>query len=453
MRTTVLFTSKISSTRMAILIFIIAFIVRLIYVLYAYHADVMSDFSDDIGYRIYGHEVLKQGPFVYDQSNFNASAKVIGPGLPWILAIIYATLGENWLTVFIISALISSFTCVLLFHLAGMLFNRQTALIAGLWSVIYVLYIKYTATSGKDVWTPFLFTLAILLLLRAFKSHRIITSILGLSAVFAFLIHMDERYLAYMPLFIVLLALYDETGIRSGLKKAVVYLILILLLIVPFQIRNYRLFGKFVLMTIRTTGIIDGIFGYAPVTNVQLDEQPELRNLYLYKHEDRLTLTEAQIDSVINLGTRVMTKKGRIDPDQVVAMQQGIIPHKFNFWERAYSAVANLWTPLDLKRSYYGDGYRYDGIWSLKHNLSVGLTYGTMLFFSLLGMLNLFRKKSGLIVLILSFFIMHTIIHVIMGWSQTRYRLPVDSLIISLGSWGLYLFLRYLGILRVKEEN
>lgn len=83
---------------------------------------------------------------------------------------------------------------------------------------------------------------------------------LSLIFLFAFLIHMDERFFAYFPLLLVSFLPLDSMGWRNGLRKAVLFFAAVTVLMIPWLIRNYYVYGKPVVLTVRTAKFTDKIF-------------------------------------------------------------------------------------------------------------------------------------------------------------------------------------------------
>jgi hypothetical protein len=95
--------------------------------------------------------------------------------------------------------------------------------------------------------------------------------------------------------------------------------------------------------------------------------------------------------------------------------------------------------PVSLKGSYRITGYVYSPGWSLKHNLLIGISYGLLLPFMLIGFYYLVRRRNNLPAILFSgILIFHTLIHVaFIPYARDRYRHPVDFIVIILGVFGI----------------
>lgn len=433
-----------SKTKVIILLFIIALAIRIISASIAYRSNIMAGFGDDIGRMQYALKVLEEGPFVTNIENIHAlkpEAKR-APGLPWIMAVTILFFGNSWLPIFLLNALIGSLTCVLIFLICEEFTTRSNSFLAGLWGAFYVSYIRTTASAGNEVWASFLVVLIIFTIIKLLVNYNALINkyMLLLVSTFALLIHIDERYLAYfLYIFLILLFLIDN-DLKNSLKKALFFAITVLVLMVPWLVRNYIVYDNLVILTTRTTLITKRFINY----DDNLIFKPTTTNYYL---------TESQIDSVINGLKTKFNYGGEIDPLQVAAMKDGHTPHKFSKFEAHWSRFKILWQPIHLKGFYRMSGFNYEGKWSLRHNLSIGLSYGLLIPFLIIGLLALYQKYKKISVLLISVLIYHTVIHVLfVPQTRFRYRIPVDSVVIILGVYGMLISYQYIKK-RVSDKN
>lgn len=419
--------NNLSNKQIIFYIFIIAFIIRFIFAYISYKGNVMANFVDDKAYMHYAENVIEQGPLVLDYQKLGF-IHCVGPGLPWLMALMMKIFGKGWFSLFILNAFIGSFTCILVYFLGKEIFNKRVGIWAALWSTIYVLFIKYVATSGKEIWMTFLFTSIVLLIIKLSKKENRKLTVCILAFLFAFLIHVDERYFSYFFLILLSLIFLRIHDLKKGLKDALYFFLIVIVLMTPWLIRNYYVYNKIVILTVRTTTLTDKLFGYPK------DEFTKSIGVILSKEY----LNKAQIDSVL-LGLKTTHNNGKqISSEQIEAMKDGMLPHSFSKIEGYWSILQRLWRPVNLKRSYSKNGFYYESSWSLRHNLSIGLTYGVLLPFAVFGLILLFYKRRKLGIFLLSILFLHTIIHVLIApFTVNRYRIPIDSIIIVLGIYGM----------------
>lgn len=425
--------TKTGLKKMFAVIFLVSFLIRVLFGIYSFMTKGPGPFGDDLKYIKFAKNMIQNGIF----SPYKVSP--VGPGFPLVVAFLFMIFGESVLPVMVLNALVSALLSILIFYLGKELFNERVGMMAAFWSMFYVLFIRYTPRVLKENWLAFLFPLVILLFLKETKRDKVSLHLLiPLSISFAFLIHMDERYFAFFPLLILGFVFLDMKSWKNGFLKSVWFCLFVVVLMIPWMIRNYSVYNKIVILSERTTAITDKILG--------IRDESTFKNT---KHRWFLSkdkIRQARQGQMVN---RADGKK--IEPDQLEAIKDGIIPHRFSKLEQYWSVFQILWKPVDFIRSYSTTGYRYDGKWSLKHNLSLGLTYGLLLPFFLYGLILFFRYqwKTGLF--LFSIFAYHTLIHMLfIPFTRNRYRIPLDALILVTAFYGLYaLFLS----LKKKSET
>ena len=99
---------------------------------YMYKNNVVKSFCDDLAYMNFAENVLDQGPLIFDNSQLSKTAKIVGPGLPWIMALVMKFLGKGWLQIFIFNSIVSSLITVLLFFLGEKIFYKGELYLNGI---------------------------------------------------------------------------------------------------------------------------------------------------------------------------------------------------------------------------------------------------------------------------------------------------------------------------------
>lgn len=430
---------------LAWIFFLLAFIIRAIVALVGYSNQYYLQLADDKAYYELSQNVIEQGIFIPNINNFELFATgVIGPGIGWIGAIIFSLFGESWLPIFLVSALISSFITFFIYKLGLVLFDRRTAFYAASWSIIYVAFIKYVPGFGKDLWMTLLLLIIIYLYFTTIKEKGISIYDILLGFVFSFSIHIDERFLIFAPVIFFPLVKNKNLNFKSGITKAAVVMGVTLFLSIPWLIRNYDVYDRVILISTRTNIFTERIFGY---------EEKQ----YFNDYSKWYYLTESQIDSIINnevqphtdgklyMHNKITPKNIRggrmptiVVPQQVDALKEGYIPHWFSFGETKLMNFINFWQPVDLCYGYYGNGYRFDGKWSLEHNFSIGLTYGILLPFFITGIFFSIKRKPKVALILLSYILIYMFVHVLfIDFTTQRYRLVLDPLIILLSMYSI----------------
>lgn len=418
--------TKSSDRQIALLLFSLAFILRGIYALLFYFTNPLPE--TNIYYEL-GLEILKQGRVFYDTSH--PYYEFPGPVIPWMSAITMLIFGKNYLSLYLVSALGSALVTYFTYKTSRLFLDKNISLFAGGWSVIYIFYFYFTPSAGKDIWMAFfmiylIYNLLILFGEGRFNYYKYVLFIV----MFVISFHLDERYFIFTP-FLGLFILFSETSgfRRLAFTKTAVFGILLLVLMVPWTIRNYNKHNKIVLLSTRTEAFTDPVFGYPPREHM-LDEFNDIHGMYY--------ISDTQFDSVVTV-KKTYTDMGRkISPGMVQAMQQGKMPKPLTGL-RAFSVrLLSMFEPFQITGRYERSGYFYYKK-SLRHNISSFLFYGLMLIFSLPGFLFLYKTNRRKFYLFLSIITIYALIHALtIPYTNWRYRLPLDSIFIMVGSSGLF---------------
>lgn len=403
------------------IIFIIALLIRLIVALVGYSNQVWHGFADDAAYSSMADSVLDQGPFLLDNDSLHPTAKIVGPGMAWIIAILRLSLGSSWLPVFILNSILGALMCVIIYKIAYRVGSRATALMAAFWASIYVFYLRHIPTSGKEIWIQFLFILAFYSLLILLENQRRVKSLIVCALALALLVHIDERYFAYVLLYSILMLVFSKYRLMTKFKQVLAFVSLVLICMLPWMIRNYYVYEKIVIGSVRTAPIVDKILG-----------QNEENGSTFKPSRNAWMLNKSQIDSIL-AGKMVLIRGKDIGDDHARAIRRGLYPKRFTLIQEWLSALRELWEPIDIWDNYKQFGFRWDGKWSSSHNVISLLSYGLLLPFAIIGIFNQIACKGNFQIISVIILVFHSLIHVLfIPYTLYRYRIPIDFVVIIL---------------------
>lgn len=411
-------------------IFFSALIIRVVVSLLFYENEVWEKFADDNSRLAYSEYIIENG-FLSEIERFDITRKetLFAPFLPAIMSVKILLLGYNWLPLFLLNAIIGSLLCLVIYKISRFYFNEEISLLAAAWAALYPNYIRYIGTAGNEPWIVLFFALSFLFAIKLIENREInISNLIALALFVVLLFHTDERYLTYIPLFVLLL-LAGQGSFILKLKKIVLFSIFLILLSLPWQIRNNIVYNDFVIVTCRTTSLTKHFINHR-------------EEVLFYDHTpNRSYLSYSQLDS-IQKGLLTSFPNGKpIYPGQIEAIKEGNVPYAFNTKEKIFSRLYFLWVPFKFHDNYRITGYAFNPAWSLKHNLMTGLSYGLLLPFALLAFVFLIRKKRWKKVYLFgSIIVFHTLIHItFIPYTRDRYRHPIDFIIIILGIYGIFI--------------
>ena len=389
-----------------------------------------NEFADAHGYNGYAHAILKNSEWLTDP-DFKGNYRP--PVYPMFIAFIYAIFGiNNFLAVYLFQAMISVLTCFYIYKFSKKIFDEKVALLALTWSGFYIFYLKYVRELLRET-LVFLLIIAFFYYLYLFLNEEIkrarnfsLTNFL-----YFLLIHTDPKFLFFLPFFLTLFIVFQPS--RQGIKQYLMFLGVTVLLMVPWNIRNYIAYDAFILINTRTIDlrkteirdpVMDGYIKY---------------NLFNFGVINKVNISkDYPTDQERELIKRGFNPNNR-SRDEIIAIKDDVYPAS-TFIGRKWDHFLQLWKPFDFARSYrpFPDA-RFNGIWSLRHNISSILCYGLLLPFVFLSIYYLVKQKNKAWIFLTVPLITNTLLH-ILYYGRNRYRVPFDSFIIILGVYGIYIF-------------
>ncbi len=226
---------------MPYLIFIIAFIIRIVYVIQIRSTVFYSNFMlDEAFYNNWALSIAK-GDWL-GTGLFNGL-----PLYPYALGIIYKVFGHNLFIARFTGALLGPASCVLLYLLAREVFNRRAGIIAGFIAALYGPLILYSGVFVPTALEVFLYLSALLLFFKALNNKRGKGFFLfGLIAGLASLTR-ASMLLCAPVLFLWVVIVSKER--KKALINSVIGIAGILLIIMPVVLRNYIVTKELVFST------------------------------------------------------------------------------------------------------------------------------------------------------------------------------------------------------------
>lgn len=223
------------------IIFLIALIVRFAYILFFPQIE-SSGFVDAIEYNKIAESLISVGHFPGD---------VRWPPLfPLFLAGIYSLFGYNLFFVRLIQALISSFTCFLVYLIGKNSFDKKTGFISGLLAVFYPGFISYTGHILTETLSTFLITLAVYFLMKALSGGENKWKWYIFTGIILGLVSLCRSEMLFFPFFLALVITLIYQNKKQVLKGFTILLFAVVITISPWTARNYVLFHKFIPITV-----------------------------------------------------------------------------------------------------------------------------------------------------------------------------------------------------------
>ncbi len=229
-----------------VVIYAIAFIVRLIFILEIENEMFFNTLMGDPSYydswakKIAGGDLIGKG--VWEMS----------PLYPYLLALIYKIFGHGYLTVRFFQVILGSSTCLLVFYIGEKVFSRGAGLTAALIAIFTGPLIFYDGLIIKTTTGVFLLTLFVYLLVLIHRGKFRERGYLFTGMAFGLLCLSRENALILIFLFLATLLGLRVTK-KISADKIKTYGLLFLtglgIIVLPVTLRNYKVGKDFVLIT------------------------------------------------------------------------------------------------------------------------------------------------------------------------------------------------------------
>ena len=308
---------------------------------------------------------------------------------PPYLAGVYAITGYHPLAARLLQAVVGgALICFLVYRIGRRVVNEETGLVAAGLAAVYGYFIYYNAALMTETFFIVLVLLTLYLGIKLKENPTLILWIgLGFSLGLAGLLRQTILLFAPFLLFWLFMELRGR-GIRWW--HFTLPIVVIIVLVAPWTIRNYQVYGEFLLLNSNA--------GYALFASNNPNLGTDWRNdvVVVPVPEELKGQNEAKLD-------KALTRKGieyiLSDPERYLWLTLDKTLEYFWFWPSSTSGRIS--------------------------NLNRVLSFGLYLPFMLLGLILSFSRWRAFVPLYL-YIIIHTSIH-LLSWPAPRYRLSVDA--------------------------
>ncbi len=375
----------------SIAIFSIAFIIRLVFV----PQDNDISYSDAYVYDALGWSISQGNGYVNSDGTPHS---FYPPFYPFFLSIIYRFFGHDYAAVRIVQSIIGAFSCVLIYSIGKRAIGAAAGGIAAFISIFYPPFIKSAMLLLTELFFTFILCLIVFYLLKIqekmkFKNCIILGLLLGIAA-------LTRSIMLFFPIFIIPAFIYlkDKYRISEIVKRYILILLAIVFTLMPWVIRNYNIYHKFVpASTEGGQGLYlsycpkGGIFGFnaAPLDPVVIEgnkiSSPILRSQFFIKKT---------VDFIA------------ANPRKVLVLE--------------VKKLLYFWAPFD---------------WEIVGGRWFNLVYAAILPFFTLGVMVIFKQFRKIYPILLP--IIYFQIMTLVFYGSPRFRLPIEPYIFILGAVGI----------------
>ena len=392
----------IKQHRLILVIFLLALIVRLIFVMPSKN----TPSSDAASYDSLGLSLSKGNGYINADGNPNSFRP---PFYPTFLAVIYKFFGHSYPAVRAIQSIIGAIACVLIFLIAVRIGGSSIGFLSSFLFAVYPPFIK----SSELLLTELFFTSILLLIIfYLFKIQEHLRDkdciILGILLGIGLL---TRSMMILFPFFIIPVFIYSRKGSLSNIfKKYTIVLLFSGLTVLPWIIRNYAVYHK--LVPVSTQGGITFYSSYRPPDGI----------FGMLATEDDPVVAEAMKISSPVLSSDFLVKKTL---DFIVNN-----PVKVLFLE--FKKIMYLWAPFD---------------WEIIGGRWFNFIYAAMLPFFAVGFFLALRRFKRFYLMLLP--IIYFQITSLIFYGSPRFRLPIEPYLFILSMVGINAIWSY--ILKKRE--
>lgn len=208
-----------------------------------------SDWADSWEYWDVGRQFNEGNWYPSEMVGNGEPYVVVAPFVPILVAASISIFGDTYWPIIILNSLLSTAMIWVLFLIGKEIFAKRIGLLLASISVFDVGYYRFNTQISKEQLVYFLLPLMLLLLTRYAKRGFKASYIIYCAIAFSVLIHSDERYFFYVPFVMLGIFLTKQLGLKRRLTHILMWLSIVLVLMVPWTIRNYNQFGEIVLLS------------------------------------------------------------------------------------------------------------------------------------------------------------------------------------------------------------
>ena len=408
-------------------VFILALLIRLLYLNQVISTPILHGLAvDDEKYESFALQIL-EGNLTHKDSIY------LNPLYPFFLALIYFIFGHSNLTVVFIQGIIDSISCILIYYIASMLFNKRVGIIAAFIYACYGIAIFYTGILLAPTVVIFFTLLFIASLLVAEEKRQVIIFFIS-----GILFGLVASARPNVTLFLFLLPLWfftvlkNKLGVQKSLQGFLLLLVGFFMVISLITIRNYSIEKRFSPFSVQ--GGINFYIGNNPQATGRFSSPQGISispieqvktSIHYAEKESGKRLTPSQASRYWLFKGLKFIKDNTLDAFLLYMK-------KFALFWRKEELPLNINYPLSKT---------FVPIFRLPF-----ISFGIIAPFAILGILLSLKRKNS--ILLLTLFIFSYMISVIIFFVSARYRLPIVPFLIIFSSYTLY---RFVEMIRAKE--
>ena len=348
------------------------------------------------------------------------------PAYPVFLGLQYSIIGSDLFTARFINSIIGSLNCILVYLLAGILFNRKTAILAGITACFYGMLIYYDASILSVPLEIFLTLCGVIVLLLAMDTEKAWMWFLC-GIIFAFGIITRPTIAIFLPV-VLILALNKCDKCKSKFSPLISVILGCLSPISVVYIINCIQGDSAVIVA--WNGGINFYLGNNEMANGWSATSPLLRGAWFSGYQDAVTIAEeASGHSLSYAGvSNYWMKQG------LSYITGDLISWVSLMFKKSYYLISNVEIPNNQSIDYIRNLSFIMRIPLFKYGVVFSLALPGMIFASSVSGKGKLRGK----LLITKSFVLIYGFAVVLFFVNARYRMPIIPFLISFASYSVF---------------
>ena len=210
------------------------------------------------------------------------AGKVVPPLYPLFLALCFFIGGFNTLAYFIPQIILGSLTCLLIYLLAGEIFNKTVALFAGFAVAFYPDLIFWAGFARTETLFIFLIVSGFLLLIKG-NSRRNLFLIYMSAIIFGLACLTRITFTPFLPVLFLWQVCFFSKNRKESFRVALLMALIVFVVLLPWGVRNYILFGEFTVLSEEAGILINTIENGEQYRNIEINKGYDSYDSFILK--------------------------------------------------------------------------------------------------------------------------------------------------------------------------
>ncbi|MFW6046629.1 MAG: ArnT family glycosyltransferase [Candidatus Woesearchaeota archaeon] len=409
-----------------------------------YYSTEMPSGDQALYYKI-ATTILDDGIFP-DKDGYDIGL-VMAPGYSFLLAGVFAIFGNNIANAFFLNIIFHLLSALILFYLINKNTNKWFAWGFSLWLLLAYQIWRMNYNMMMEISTIFFITISLYFLYKYLKT-KAIRNIVIFGILMGLLIFLNNRFIFHAVVLGGIMFIYGILQNRKAfqLKDPFIYGVFIILILLPWHIRQYIQYDEFVFFSPARTEVVSG--------SITADGEQGKKSGNITP--DKLLSYEECLDRFENISGMTASRMENIRKNFTKEKYHQMVKNYKNKYDNSYakyiSRLTGFWEIWEFDFSFgFGGDTRISPPARKKANLVNIVVLTPMFLFFIIGLFYAFYRNNIFFQFLVYFVISHWLLHALVHYIS-RYRITVLPLIFIIAWYGIYQLAEHTGILNKAEK-